>query len=62
MGAAKTLLETLVLKDTLFNGRASLTRGVTVLKEQEYLQDPEMKRPIVLMRNSKETNETKEGE
>ena len=62
MGAAKTLLETLVLKDTLFNGRASLTGGGTVLKEQEYLQDPEMKRPIVLMRNSKETNETKEGE
>ena len=61
MGAAKTLLETLVLKDTLFNGRASLTGGGTVLKEQEYLQDPEMKRPIVLMRNSKETNETKEG-
>ena len=62
MGAAKTLLETLVLKDTLFNGRASLTGGGTVLKEEEYLQDPEMKRPIVLMRNSKETNETKEGE
>ena len=56
------MLETLVLKDTLFNGRASLTGGGTVLKEQEYLQDPEMKRPIVLMRNSKETNETKEGE
>ena len=62
MGAAKTLLETLVLKDTLFNGRASLTGGGTVLKEEEYLQDPEMKRPIVLMRNLKETNETKEGE